>query len=192
LTTQADQRVHHPHGDTSQVLGALAECGDGFCRSADTEHLGCGHAQGCTRGEARSDRKVGVDRHRATGVGPGRGDHRSDQSRPRGLQRRQGGAVSRQIHRKPDGRPERRRGDRDVRIRRGGELDGDAELDGHGEGQTLVVVGVVTNEVDPSGPCRPSDLGHQRTSPNVLTNGRYFEVPTGPRGAPLGHRGGCI
>ena len=44
----------------------------------------------------------------------------------------------------------------------GGQLDGDAQVDGQGQRQALVVVGVVADEIDPTGTGRPPEEWHLR------------------------------
>ncbi len=49
----------------------------------------------------------------------------------------------------------------------GGEGHRDSEIDGQGEGQALVVVGVVPDQIDPSGTHRSSGLGQRRRPPRA-------------------------
>ena len=105
--------------------------------------------------------KGGVEGQGPARARPGQGHHGPDQPGPGRFEGTDGGGVRGQVDRQLDGGLEGRRRHRQDGAGGGGELGGGAEVDGHGEGQALAVVGVVTDQVDPARADGSSDGWHR-------------------------------
>ena len=109
-----------------------------------------GHRQRRARGQPRADRQGRLDVQGAARPGRASGDHAADQPGPGRLQ-----AVGSPGRCPSRGSTARSSKADEVTTRVGSsvgaKVDGDAQTDGHGQGQTPVVVGVVPDQVDPAG-----------------------------------------
>jgi hypothetical protein len=134
------------------VLGLTAELGDDRGRTFDAEHAGERHGEGGARRQPCADGQVGGDVH-----GPAR--RRSGERHDGGRQAGPGGLKGAEL---PgvgidvDGYGRRFQEGVRAQVERVDpcRLEGDRGpgVDGHGQGASLVVVGVVPDQVDPAGP----------------------------------------
>ncbi len=150
---RAHQRVHGTDRCTDEMFGLLAVAGDLLRTSGTVEDLGQGDGQGCARGQARPRRQGGGDLQAAAGGRPRRGDHGGHEAGPRRLDRIDCPGVGVHSDREADPAAEgvRRHGQMITTVRC--ERHGHAEVDGHGQRQAPVVVGVVADEIDAARPC---------------------------------------
>ncbi len=146
----AHQRVHETDVGPHDGLGPLAEQGHHLAQGLDLERLGQRHADRGARGEAGAHRQGAGDPPDPAAGRAGLGRHGRRQPGPAGLDVADvvavEGDVDRQVGRHGiDGRVEQE--PLGVVL---GEVHLGGQVDGHGEGHALVVVGVVADQVHPA------------------------------------------
>ncbi len=145
------ERIEQPDRCPDQVLGLLAEPGDHDRGALDAEHAGQGDGESGAGGQSGTDRQGGGDPDAPTGSRAGEGDDGGGQAGPGRLEGTELAGVGVDVD--GDGRHlcEGVRG----KLERGDgcRLEGGSgpDVDGHGQGSSGVVVGVVSDEVDPTG-----------------------------------------
>ena len=145
----AHPRIHEPDRCADSVLGLLAQSGHGERGALHSEDVGEGHTQRGARRQSGTGGQGCLDVQGAARIRSGQGDHGRHQPGPRRL-RVGGGQVTAGTDGHGDSAEAGRLHVDRVRVplcerRR------HAEVDGHGQGEALVVVGVVADEVDPAG-----------------------------------------